>query len=100
MRSPILDKVEARPYLELPVQPGSRHAPLHPVWVFDDHLIARGTVTIDDLEPVPARRHAWRELQAVPALVEAKDRFQSHAIQPRRRAGVPRPPAPAGVRRL
>src|SRR6185436_6039220 len=47
----------------------------------------------------PARRYAWFETKGVAPQLEPQNRFNGDAVEPARRAGVPRPAAAARVRR-
>ena len=59
----------------------------------------RGPMAIDHLKSRPAWRDARLEAKGVAFHAETEDRFQCDAVQPTRRAGVPRPAAATGVRR-
>src|SRR4029453_14567061 len=82
----------------LPVQVDRFDAATHASRVVHQNSVCRGPVAIAQFKPGPSRRDTWLETKGAAPQSETQDRFNGDAIEPARRAGVPRPAAAARVR--
>ena len=67
--------------------------------VVHQNPVCRGLMAIAQFKSRPARRDAWLETKCAAPQLETQNRFNGDAVEPTRRAGVPRPAAAARVRR-
>src|SRR5947209_3698786 len=81
----------------LAVQLHADDASLNPLRVRDLDVVARRAVVVAQAEAGPLGGDARADPQPIPDLAEAQERLDAGAVVPRRRAGVPRPAAPANV---
>src|SRR5467141_1346165 len=67
--------------------------------IFNFDSIRRAAATIVDLKLAPAARNTWIDAQAFACELEPQNVFNRRAVHPSGRTRIPRPAAPARVRR-